>query len=358
NGAGKSTTLKLISKISYPTEGSVGVRGRIASLIEVGAGLHPELTGRDNVFVNAAIMGMTRAETEQQFDAIVAFAELQEFMNMPVKRYSSGMYVRLGFSVAVHTDPDILLVDEVLSVGDVAFQAKSLERMLAFKEKGVSIVFVSHNLPAVAQMCDRVLWIDNGQLSMLGGTAQVLEAYLDAQDRKLTSSRSPQDIRGEDLGSGDIVIERITTHRSDGTPATDFSYREPLLLRIHYRAFTEITRPCFIVAVSNQFGALFAANMQFDERFPERLSGLGIAELLFEELPLLPGPYHVMGQIRRNVASNYYNPKILAAFTLRSALETYGYSGKVGLANSRNSAPIVVPYEWRFPAEGVDGFAG
>ena len=358
NGAGKSTTLKLISRISYPTEGAVGVRGRVASLIEVGAGLHPELTGRDNVFINAAIMGMTRSEIEKKFDAIVSFAELQEFMDMPVKRYSSGMYVRLGFSVAVHTDPDILLVDEVLSVGDVAFQAKSMERMLSFREKGVSIVFVSHNLPAVAQMCDRLLWIEKGEKKMLGKTPEVMEAYLEAQDQKIADSKKPQDIRGEDMGSADIVIERITTHRADGSPAQEFAYREPLLLKIHYRAFTEIRRPCFIVAISNHNGALFAASMQFDERFPESVKGSGVVELLFDELPLLPSTYHVMGQIRRNVAANYYNPKILASFVLRSPFKSYGYTGGVGLANSRNTAPIVVPYEWRFPTEGTDGFAG
>jgi ABC-type polysaccharide/polyol phosphate transport system ATPase subunit len=350
NGAGKSTTLKLISRISYPTGGKIRVQGRVASLIEVGAGLHPELTGRDNIFVNGAILGMRRAEIEEKYDLIVAFSELSGFMDMPVKRYSSGMSVRLGFSVAVHTEPDVLLVDEVLSVGDVGFQSKSLDRMLGFRNKGVTILFVSHNLPAVAQMCERVLWIENGQQMMLGNTDAVLGAYLEAHDRKVQESQSAEDLRGRDIGSAEIVIERITLHRSDGTPADTFAYLEPLLLRLHYKAFMEIRKPYFMVGITHHAGALFAASMQFDEQCPEVVSGSGVVELLFRELPLLPGTYHVVGQIRRDVSTNYYNPRSLASFIVASPLRAYGFTGKLGLGNSRNTAPVVVPYEWRFPS--------
>jgi lipopolysaccharide transport system ATP-binding protein len=349
NGAGKSTLLKLISRISYPTEGRIRVRGRVASLIEVGAGLHPELTGRDNVFVNGAILGMRRQEIEDKYAAIVEFSELGEFMGMPVKHYSSGMYVRLGFSVAVHTEPDVLLVDEVLSVGDVGFQAKSLDRMLSFRDRGVTILFVSHNLPAVSQMCSRVLWIENGQLAMFGEVDRVLEAYLAAHDRKLQRAQSADDLRGRDIGSGEVVIEHITTHRKDGAPADTFAYREPLLLRIHYKAFTEVRRPYFMVGITHHSGALFAASMQFDEVCPEKVSGSGVVELLFKELPLLPGSYHVVGQIRRDVSTNYFNPRPLASFNVASPLGDYGFTGRLGLGNSRNTAPVVVPYEWRFP---------
>jgi ABC-type polysaccharide/polyol phosphate transport system ATPase subunit len=349
NGAGKSTTLKLIGRISYPDTGTVRVRGRVASLIEVGAGLHPELTGRDNVFVNGAILGMKRSDIERKFEKIVAFSEIGPFMDMPVKRYSSGMYVRLGFSVAVHSDPDVVLLDEVLSVGDVGFQAKSLDRMLSFRDKGVTILFVSHNLPAVTQMCDRVLWIENGQQVMLGDVEPVLEKYLEAHDRKLRESMATEDVRSRDIGSGEIVIEKITTHRPGGSPAESFGYRDGLLLRLHYRAFTPVRRPYFMVGITHHAGALFAASMMFDERCPEELSGSGMVELLFKELPLLPGAYHVVGQIRRDVSTNYYNPRSLASFTVASPLEAYGYPGRLGLGNSRNTAPVVVPYEWRLP---------
>jgi ABC-type polysaccharide/polyol phosphate transport system ATPase subunit len=350
NGAGKSTTLKLIARISYPNSGSIHVKGRVAALIEVGAGLHPELTGRDNVFVNGAILGMKRAEIEAKYDSIVAFAELHDFMDLPVKRYSSGMYVRLGFSVAVHTDPDIMLIDEVLSVGDVGFQAKSLDRMLSFRDKGVTLLFVSHNLPAVSQICERALWIENGRQMMLDRTDVVLAAYLEAHDRKLRDSSSAEEVRGRDIGSGEVVIEKITTHTVDGEPVGSFEYRKPLLLRLHYRAFERVRRPYFMVGVTHHAGALFAASMQFDECCPESIEGRGVVELLFKELPLLPGTYHVIGQIRRDVSTNYYNPRQLASFSVASPFSAYGFSGAVGMGNSRNTAPVVVPYEWRFPS--------
>lgn len=350
NGAGKSTVLKLISRVSYPHEGTIRVSGRVASLIEVGAGLHPELTGRDNVFLNGAILSIPRREIEKKYDSIVDFAELRDFMDMPVKRYSSGMYVRLGFSVAVHTDPEILLVDEVLSVGDVGFQAKSLDRMLAFRDRGVTIVFVSHDLPAVSQMCSRVLWIENGERMMLGPTTEVLEAYLEAHDKKLRASQSADDLKGRDIGSGEVVIEKMTTCRADGTPSESFAYKDSLLIRIHYRAFTKVARPFFIVGISHHTGALFMASMQFDDRCPEVVEGRGVVELLFRELPLLPGVYNVMGQVRRDVSTNYYNPRILTSFIIASPMTAYGYTGTWGLGTSRNTSPVVVPYEWRFPA--------
>lgn len=352
NGAGKTTTLKLISRISYPTEGSIRVRGRTASLIELTAGMHPELTGRDNIFVYGAILGMSRREMEERYESILSFAELREFIDMPVKHFSTGMYVRLGFSVAVHTEPDVLLVDEVLSVGDVGFQAKSFDRMLRFREDGTTIMFVSHNMPAVAQICDRVLWLEDGRQMMLGDTKSVLSAYLEAQDRRLVTSRSSSELRGDDIGAADIVIERITTHRADGTAADSFGYREALRLRIHYKAFREVRRPYFMVGISHHAGSLFAASMQLDGQCPEKVSGKGVVELLFRELPLLPGTYQVMGQIRRDVSTNYYNPRQLAAFAVAGSLETYGFGERVGLGNSRNTSPVVVPYEWQLTEEG------
>jgi hypothetical protein len=198
-------------------------------------------------------------------------------------------------------------------------------------------------------MCTRVLWIENGRLQMLGPVDQVLEGYLEAHDRKLQRAQSAEELRGRDIGSGEVVIERIETHRSDGTPADTFAYREPLLLRIHYKAFTEVHRPYFMVGITHHAGALFAASMQFDEACPEDVSGSGVVELLFKDLPLLPGSYHVVGQIRRDVSTNYFNPRSLASFTVASPLEAYGFTGRLGLGNSRNTAPVVVPYEWRFP---------
>jgi homopolymeric O-antigen transport system ATP-binding protein len=179
NGAGKSTMLKHLSGIMVPTRGSIEVRGRLSALIEVGAGFHPDLTGRENVFLNGVILGMTRAEVKRKFDEIVDFAGLDEFIDTPVKRYSSGMFARLGFSVAAHLEPDILIIDEVLSVGDFAFQRKGIEKMRAIAESGATVIFVSHNLQAVAEFCQRGILLERGRIIIDGPTDQVIRRYLD-----------------------------------------------------------------------------------------------------------------------------------------------------------------------------------
>src|SRR5216117_507568 len=178
NGAGKSTLLKILSRITEPTAGRVRIKGRVASLLEVGTGFHPELTGRENIFLNGATLGMTRAEIIRKFDRIVAFAELEEFLDTPVKRYSSGMFARLGFAVAAHVEPDILIVDEVLSVGDYLFQQKCFERMNEVMSGGATVVFVSHNLRAVSLLCERSLLLERGRVVTMGPSHEVIKAYL------------------------------------------------------------------------------------------------------------------------------------------------------------------------------------
>jgi ABC-type polysaccharide/polyol phosphate transport system ATPase subunit len=183
NGSGKSTVLKLIAGVTAPSSGQVLVRGRVSPLIELGAGFHPDLTGRENIYLNASILGLSNRQIRERFEEIVAFAELGEFIDMPVKRYSSGMYVRLGFAVAVHSDPDILLVDEVLAVGDLAFQEKCLRRMREFQERGVTIVLVSHALELVNLFCQRALWLEGGRLLAEGQPGEVTQLYADSLAR-------------------------------------------------------------------------------------------------------------------------------------------------------------------------------
>lgn len=183
NGAGKSTLLKILSRITEPTTGSIRIKGRVASLLEVGTGFHPELTGRENIYLNGAILGMSRVEIRKKFDEIVAFAEIEKFLDTPVKRYSSGMYVRLAFAVAAHLEPEILVVDEVLAVGDAQFQKKCLGKMEDVSAReGRTILFVSHNMAAVGQLCDRGLWLERGTIKSMGTVSKVVDAYLSDGD--------------------------------------------------------------------------------------------------------------------------------------------------------------------------------
>jgi lipopolysaccharide transport system ATP-binding protein len=194
NGAGKSTLLKLLSRITEPTSGEVHLFGKVASLLEVGIGFHPELTGRENVYLNGAILGMSRAEIRRKFDEIVQFAEIERFLDTPVKRYSSGMYVRLAFAVAAHLEPDILLVDEVLAVGDAAFQQKCLGKMRDIRAQGHSVIVVSHNMATVTSLCQRAIWLREGRVAMASNASEVVRAYLNEgrQDDIIWTPRHPR----------------------------------------------------------------------------------------------------------------------------------------------------------------------
>ncbi|SHJ01026.1 ABC transporter ATP-binding protein [Desulfofundulus thermosubterraneus] len=177
NGSGKSTLLKIISRILYPTRGEVKVNGRVSTLLELGAGFHPDFTGRENVFLNASILGLTRKQTKEKLEEIIAFAELGDFIDNPVRNYSSGMYMRLGFAVAVHVAPDILLIDEVLAVGDLAFQEKCLAKIRELQKRGTTIIFVTHSPGQVEELCDVAVWLDRGEVRMQGSAAEVARAY-------------------------------------------------------------------------------------------------------------------------------------------------------------------------------------
>ncbi len=178
NGSGKSTLLKLITKIIYPTEGQIKTKGRVSSLLELGAGFHPDFTGRENIYINASIFGLSKKEIDKKLDSIIAFSELEGFIDSPIRTYSSGMYIRLAFAVAVHVEPQILLMDEILAVGDAKFQKKCIEKIKEFKKQGITIVFVSHNMEDVYEICDRVVWLDHGHIKEMGNTKEIGERYL------------------------------------------------------------------------------------------------------------------------------------------------------------------------------------
>jgi lipopolysaccharide transport system ATP-binding protein len=293
NGAGKSTLLKILSRITEPTTGRVELRGRIGSLLEVGSGFHPELTGRENIYLNGVILGMTRQEVARRFDDIVAFAEVEQFLDTPVKRYSSGMYVRLGFAIAAHLEPHILVVDEVLAVGDAAFQAKCLGKMEEVARGGRTILFVSHNMAAVQKLCTRGVVLERGICVFNGSVEQAIDRYLAAIQR-------PQDT--VDLGK---VENRKGTQRAKftkiaftddaGRPVSAISMGSAVNITLHFICESSITRPVFGIAVNSSRGQrLFRALT--DESVPQVLSASrrgGEVRCRLPRLPLVPGHYTV-----------------------------------------------------------------
>lgn len=275
NGAGKSTLLKVLSRILKPDRGRVSINGRLSGLIEVGAGFHGDLTGRENIFINGAILGMSRAEIRSKFEAIVEFAGIREFLDMPVKRYSSGMYVRLGFSVAAHVQPDVLLVDEVLSVGDVAFKARCMDAMRNFLRRGTSVLFVSHNLSAVKRFCDRVVLLDHGHVRSIGSSDAAIAEYSrmvsDLEDANPAGMDNAH-IGGRVRSDGPAHITAVRILDEDGQPTGAFTAGRPLRLEIDYAVDSSIAgawEPNFAVSVH-----MFGAGLFY--QFESRRDGLSI----------------------------------------------------------------------------------
>ena len=230
NGAGKTTILKILSRITEPTEGKITLRGRVASLLEVGTGFHPELTGRENIYLNGAVLGMTKKEIDSKFDEIVKFAEVEKFLDTPVKRYSSGMYVRLAFAVAAHLEPEILLVDEVLAVGDIAFQKKCLGKMKDVATGGRTVIFVSHNMGAIRSLCGSAIWLDNGQIVKKGPTAEVVGDYEDNQIKSFDKSSYVVKRNPEDNKNSSFYFSRVEMLNTKGENTNIFRYNEKLIL--------------------------------------------------------------------------------------------------------------------------------
>jgi lipopolysaccharide transport system ATP-binding protein len=238
NGAGKSTLLKILSRITEPTTGRVEIRGRVASLLEVGTGFHPELTGRENIYLNGAILGMTRREIKTKFDEIVDFAEVEKFLDTPVKRYSSGMYVRLAFAVAAHLEPEILVVDEVLAVGDASFQKKCLGKMKDVAGEGRTVLFVSHNMGVIRELCQNCIWINQGQVMLRGLTSECVQKYLgsgrvfDGATVDLTAHRNR-------LKGMSNILEVMSLRNQQGIPQHDFTQNEKITISIKYKNNTD-----------------------------------------------------------------------------------------------------------------------
>ena len=289
NGSGKTTTLRMLAGVTAPTEGTVSIRGRVAPLISVGVGFHDELTGRENVYVNGTILGMTREEIDGLFDSIVAFAELQDFIDTPVKFYSSGMWLRLGFSVAVAAHPDILVVDEVLAVGDLPFQMKSYERMLEMKKQGATIVVVSHNLNAIRNLCSRVLVLQNGEAKFLGPTTEAISAYhaLIEESTRQTASSSPS-------------VRRIDCELlgADGHPTRHLITGDIATVRVRATFGAVVEEPTFVLTLSTEGGLPIYSDSNYLSTRPRVEEGQEVVCDITFRATLTTGSYLLQGMVR------------------------------------------------------------
>ena len=295
NGSGKSTLMKCMAHILRPDAGSIGVNGKMSALLELGAGFHAELSGRDNVFLNGSILGLSRKELARKFDEIVDFAGLAGFIDEPVKNYSSGMYVRLGFSVAINVDPDVLLVDEVLAVGDEAFQRKCNEKFADLREAGKTIVLVSHMLGAVHNLCDQVAWLDHGQVKMLDSARRVVDEYMGTVQ---VDRQADTESGGNRWGSGEGRIEHAEVLDATGTPVSRVRTGDAMTVRLHYHLDQPIERPVFGMAIHTLEGThVTGPNTRDADCVPERLEGQGHVDLHVDRLLLLPGTYDVTASL-------------------------------------------------------------
>ena len=340
NGAGKSTLLKIISRITQPTTGRVTIKGKVASILEVGTGMNRELTGRENIFINGAILGMKQAEIRRKFDEIVAFSGVEKFIDTPIKHYSSGMYVRLAFAIAAHLEPDILIIDEVLAVGDAEFQKKCLGKMEDIStNEGRTVLFVSHNMGAVRGLCKKAVLIANGRIESIGNVEEVIYKYL--------SSSAGRFIIGQEGKDEKVIIEEVSLLNSKGETTQDFKTGESLTVKIKYLAKEVIKRPFFWIGVVSQYGSLFGANMLIDGNTPEKIEGEGIIKCTFKELPLLPQTYSVWVGARASDGRTFLTKsKEVAFFHINNRVIGGGSEYADIIAN--DSAPILLPYEWDY----------
>jgi ABC-type polysaccharide/polyol phosphate transport system ATPase subunit len=358
NGSGKSTALKLVAGITKPTSGTIHVEGRISALIELGAGFHPEISGRENVFINGIMLGLTKREIQERFDEIVDFAELREFIDAPVKTYSSGMYMRLGFAVAINVNPDVLLVDEVLAVGDEGFTHKCLDKFAEFKRSNKTILLVTHSLNLIERFCDEALWLDNGHAMSHGDPKRVVGAYLtkvEESEEKLlaqttaraveSASRATPGPVGEDAaaeqpvdptsnmfqategrwGSREVEITDVAFLDRDGQPSFVFHSGDAMAVRVKLRAPQPVVDFVFGFGLFNADGVCcYGTNTYLEELNPQRLSGEAEATFAIESLDLVEGTYKVDIAVHKIDGFPYDYHRLLYTFRVKSRIHDVG----------------------------------
>ncbi len=347
NGSGKSTMLKIVAGIAKPSSGRVATVGKVSALIELGAGFHPEITGRENVFINGIMLGLTKKEINEKFDEIVRFAELEDFIDAPVKTYSSGMYMRLGFSVAINVNPEILLIDEVLAVGDASFIPKCLDRIDDFRRRKKTILFVSHDLATVEKICDRVVWLKNGRVAAAGEPKRIVDAYLQdvtvkqekAFEKKIegaaTSEGSGDERRENRWGGREIEIRKVTLRNLQGQPKHVFSPDEGLVIEMDVAAPSPASDFVFGVGIFNSQGiSCYGTNTHLEDLEPVRIGGEGRVEFRIGKLNLINGTYYLDVAVHKRDGYPYDYHQNLYSFLVSSPTKD------VGIAR--------LPHEWTF----------
>jgi lipopolysaccharide transport system ATP-binding protein len=337
NGAGKSTLLKILSKVTVPTRGSFVARGRLGALIEIGAGFHPELSGRENIFLNGAIMGMSRREVQGKFDRIVSFAEVERFIDTPIKHYSSGMQMRLGFAVAAHTDPDILLIDEILAVGDASFQAKCLNKLAELKEEDKTIILVSHNLTTITEHSKRVLWLDQGAVRMIGEPDAVVDAFLEHVTEEIGSDDEAGGLGGRDIGK-EISILGVSLADEFQHPQSRFDRGDAVLIDVTYSASQAMPGAVFLISIQDVQGyPLGGVSTDPDAVKINGAIDRGVVRLRLDPLILNKGVYTLSVHALDPGTKRYYDIKRRAARVLVDGER----------ASSRQaSGHVYYPHQW------------
>ena len=371
NGSGKSTMLKLVAGITKPSQGTVAVNGRISALIELGAGFHPEISGRENVFINGIMLGLSKREIARRFDEIVEFAELQEFIDAPVKTYSSGMYMRLGFAVAIHVDPDVLLVDEVLAVGDEGFTHKCLDKFAEFKRRGKTILLVTHALPMVERFCDEALWLDQGEKKGMGDPKRIVGAYITAVEVSEEAQLAAGDAKAQESavpvspdepasavlpdhpvetavapsnmfhaaegrwGSREVEITDVALSTSDGERGHIFHSGDPLDIRIRLRAPLAVEDFVVGLGLFNAEGVCcYGTNTSIERYTSEHLQGDAEVTFKIASLDLVEGTYKVDVAVHKLDGYPYDYHRLLYTFRVKSRTKDVGIYRP--------------PHEWRF----------
>lgn len=313
NGCGKSTTLKMLSKILYPDKGSIRVNGRVSSLIELGAGFHPDMSGRENIYINASIFGLTKKEIDERLDDIIAFSELEESIDNPVRTYSSGMYMRLAFSVAINVDADILLIDEILAVGDVGFQSKCFNRLKEIKAEGTTIVIVSHSLEQIERICDRSIWIHEGQVQAQGVPREVNSRYLDCMGKQQqVIIEEPEQSDGEEKerwGNGDAKICNVRLLNKDGEEASNFCTDESMIIQFDYEVERCVENAVFGIGIFRDDGVnCYGTNTRIDRIQEFSINKSGKVSFVMDTMNLLQGRYVLNVTIEKDmgIPIDYY----------------------------------------------------